>query len=306
MKRTVAVLMLFAVCTMMLVASSSAYEIDHNKDYKKSYRNIEQLKNKAGTEEKREAIESIHKIFKKYRRHLAVMDCVEMIVKTDRNVDIIKNLAAFGIREGSATQNYIELAEYAMNAPLADTEFIEIADLIKLSGSGDPMRFAKRAAQANTEKELNIVRADIANFDLSTANIIKDPYLKIEKLREKADSVEKREAIDHITDLFKEYRRHLDVMDCVDMIVKTDRNVDVIKELASLGIIEGSRTGDYIKMAGYAMKAPVADDEFLDLAMILQRTGNMTPVRLAEEASEAQSEEELKPIKKKIEKLMRN
>lgn len=128
-------------------------------------------------------------------------------------------------------------------------------------------------------------------------------HVQIQQKKEMAQTPEKREAIEKIQELFWKYKRHFLVMKCVDLILDTDRNIAVIGKIAEYGIVEGPSTYIYVSIAEYAAKAPIADDEFIELAELVKR-GNRGMVKLAQQASEAGNETELEEVRKKIKVLM--
>jgi hypothetical protein len=130
----------------------------------KAMRELDKKIEKANTPEKREAIAHVRDLFKEYHRHFAAMEIVDDILAADRNIPILSKLADYAIRQGSATSVYISIAEQASKAPLADREFLQLAELVKKNDTG-VARFtdlACQAAQANTDADLKEVRKKIA------------------------------------------------------------------------------------------------------------------------------------------------
>jgi len=151
---------------------------------------------------------------------------------------------------------------------------------------------------------MGILFASSVIFPLTVLNYNDIPLVQIKKKKKMAHTSEKREAIEKIQKLFRQYDRHYAVMKCVDLILEADRNVEVIEKIAEYGIVEGGATMLYVKIAEYAARAPVADDEFIELAELVKR-GNRGMIKLAQQASEASDETELEGVRQKINVLMK-
>ena len=251
-----------ALASVILIASGAVNLYASN-----TPRDLDKKMEKANTPEKREAIAHIRDLFEKYnRRHVTALKIVDYILEADRNVPTLARLAEYAIAEGSNTMTYIDIAGQAAKAPLADKEFLQIAELTKKSGSGF-LDVAKEAARAKTDAELQDVRVKIAVLASQTP-AIKTPAMYVseidttnymsqldEKLK-MAQTDEKRVAITHIRDLFEKYNRHYLAMKIVDYIIAADRNVPILAKLAEYAITQGSGTTVYIEIAEQASKAP--------------------------------------------------
>ncbi|MCE5252586.1 M56 family metallopeptidase [bacterium] len=280
---------------------------------------LESLRDKASTGEKREAIENIIVCFQKYNRHIIpAVECSELILDADRNIPVIEKLAEYAITNGSETIVYIRIAEYAAKSEIASDEFLEIAGLVQTYGceAQTMVNLAKKASRAGSESKLEHVRADIRKLGSRLAMMPKPertsvtapavPFMTmadIETKKEQAQTAEKREAIERIQKLLKKYDRHYSVTRCIDLILETDRNVEVIGKIAEYGVTVPYCTMAFVEIAECAAKAPVADDEFLELAELLKKRGDGAPVQLARQASQASNETELKQVKRKIKAL---
>ena len=127
---------------------------------------IEKKIRKAQTPEKREAIAKIRDVYKEFRRNSYSLRIIDYILIADRNVQILEKLTEYGIRQGGGTLVYISLAKQAAKAPLADKEFLQLAEIF--SKQDDlytwklAVNLAKEAAQANTDAELKEVREKIS------------------------------------------------------------------------------------------------------------------------------------------------
>ena len=107
---------------------------------------VEKKAKQAETTEKREAIERIQSLLKKYNRHYSATQCVDMILEADRNVEIIGKIAEYAIKTGYHTTAFIQVAEYAAAAPVADEEFIVLANRVKKPwGSSKAVKLAKQS-----------------------------------------------------------------------------------------------------------------------------------------------------------------
>ena len=93
-----------------------------------------------------------------------VQRTLDMILEADRNVKVIEKIAEYGIAEPSSTLLYVEIAECAEKAPVADDEFIELAELVKKTGRGDLRFFARQASYARNERELDDVMQKIEEW----------------------------------------------------------------------------------------------------------------------------------------------
>ncbi len=117
---------------------------------------------KASTPEKRKAIEHLLIFWRDYRYHdLSILKCSDMILKTDRNIPVIVRIAEYSLENGSNTFDYIHIAECAAHAKIASREFIYLAEEVRWGGSS-LNDLAKRVARAETEAELQALRAEIA------------------------------------------------------------------------------------------------------------------------------------------------
>jgi hypothetical protein len=123
----------------------------------------------AKTREQRIAIEEIMELFNKYGRHIAAAEIADRILAADRNISILVKIAEYAIVEGSNTLAYINIADYAARAPLADQEFLRIAELIKENKAGlEAFALANQAMEAKTGEELQKVRDRIALLENKT------------------------------------------------------------------------------------------------------------------------------------------
>ena len=175
---------------------------------------VEKKIEKAQTPEKREAITKIRDVYKEFRRNSWSLKIADYILKADRNVQILESLAEYGIRQPGGTPLYISLAGQAAKAPLADKEFLQLAEIFRKQDSGENFMkipgLGKEAARAKTEAELKRVRDKIAMLESTqpgsppmTKEIVYDeqkvkPY--VTWLQSNA-----RPPVEYILDLFKTY-----------------------------------------------------------------------------------------------------
>lgn len=158
---------LVPVVYILLAASCSNEESMHKPELNKklvsnneTIRKLEQKKEMAQTREQRDAISGIQKTYRKYKRHtVSALRCSDLILTADRNVTIIGKIAEYGIKVPYHTLAFIEVAECAAKAPVADEEFIVLAKrIIKPWGTGKVLELAKLVAEAQNEAELTAVR----------------------------------------------------------------------------------------------------------------------------------------------------
>ena len=148
----------------------------------------------------------------------------------------------------------------------------------------------------------------VGSCSLRRAAIRNDPVLTLEKKLTKAKTPEKREAIEHIQRLCKEYKRYYyPIFDCVDIILNAKRNVVITEKITEYCISEGSGTIFYVELAGYAAKARLADEEFLILAEFVKNCDigklNKKAVELARLASKAGTDAKRREVREKIDAL---
>ena len=129
------------------------------------------------------------------------------------------------------------------------------------------------------------------------------PSMKLETRKMFFATPEKREAISNIQQLLHKHKRHYLAMKCIGLIFTADRNVEIIEKMAEYAIVEGSGTGTYIQLAEYAAQSKIADYEFLDIAELIKKSRGNVSVELALQASKAQTREELKEVRNKIDEL---
>jgi len=150
------IVILSVLCGIVLVTvSCSSFTISD----KPSIRELERKKKMADTWEKREAIGRMQVLFREYDKNIGAMKCADLILEAGRNADVIAKLAEYAITNDGGTGMYIRLAEYAAVAPVADYEFIEMAELLRTSGTARIDRLAREASRARSESELVEVRS---------------------------------------------------------------------------------------------------------------------------------------------------
>ena len=199
---------------------------------------IEKKIEKAPTPEKREAITKIRDVYREIKQNSIVLNIADLILKADRNIQVLESLAEYGIRQGGGTPLYMSLAEQAAKAPLADKEFLRLAEIFKKQDSGYNFqtipKLGEEAAQAKTEAELKIVRDKIAILESklpgappSVREITYDenkvkPY--VAWLQSNA-----KPPVDYIFDLFKTY----DIVFIAERMHPETTQWDFIYELTS-------------------------------------------------------------------------
>jgi len=154
MRTRIVILSVLCSILMATVSCSSSTMFD-----KSSVQELERKKKMADTWEKREAIGRMQELFREYDRNIGAMKCADLILEADRNADVIAKLAEYAITNDGGTGMYIRLAEYAAVAPVADYEFLEMAELLKTSVTARIDRLARAASRARSESELRDVRS---------------------------------------------------------------------------------------------------------------------------------------------------
>ncbi len=204
MKRSCFMIGTALVCiTVFLVGVASGYA--QTRELSELEKKIE----KAQTPEKREAITKIRDVHMEYRQNTDALSIADLILKADRNVWILEKLAEYGIRQGGVTPLYISLAKQAAKAPLADQEFLRLAEIFKKQGDRYHFqvipKLGKAAARAKTESDLSKVREEISRLESllpGATKVIEYEEKKVQPyvawLRNNAES-----PVDYILDLFK-------------------------------------------------------------------------------------------------------
>ena len=276
------------------------------------------LRDEAPTPEKREAITRIMGYYKQYRQcTLAAIQCSKIVLDAERNIPVIVKLAEYALSYGSNTMTYIGIAEYAAKSNLATDEFWDLAELARTYGSESMtmVKLARKAAHADNESELKEARSEIRDLERKLAASSTPRYAlpkkpaetymtldEVDKKMDSADTPEKRAAINQIRKVLKKYKRHYKMTECVDLILEADRNVDVIRAIAEYGITTPYHTFAFADVAEYAAIAPLADKEFIDIAKLVKNrlSGTAVFVDLARQASQAQDDDELDDVRRKI------
>ncbi len=156
--RTAVILLL----SFILIVAGAVCGFARNKPLRELDQRIEKVK----SPEKRKAIIHIRDLFQTYDRHYMAMDVVDYIIDADRNVPVLAKLAEYAITEGSHTGTYVDIARYAGKAPLAEKEFLQLAEIVKKrNGGASLVSLARQAALAKTEADLKPVRDKIAALE---------------------------------------------------------------------------------------------------------------------------------------------
>ena len=124
--------------------------------------------------------------------------------------------------------------------------------------------------------------------------------------REKVRSQEKQKALRAIEGFLSEAKFHQGaILDIARLVPKAQHNVPVITHTAYLASRCGHSTGALIQIAQMASLCDHDCEELLDLAklVVLKLSGTLQVIRVAELAVKAQSEEEKKHVRQKIEEL---
>ena len=151
---------ILSVITIILIALSSISLY--------TYLNLPTVKVKkaiklAQTDEKKESIRAIYNRMKVYGKHITSAEtCAYLVLSTDRNEKIIETITTdYVLQPFGGTSSYVELAQFAAKAPLADKEFIEIAELMKKGNTQNLLSLGKKASLVKTQTEREILQHDI-------------------------------------------------------------------------------------------------------------------------------------------------
>ena len=106
------------------------------------------------------AIGKVQSIFERYNRHRGARDeIIQIIRRTDTNLEVIIELAQFAASQGSNTQVYVDLARYAARAEYASDEFVLLARRIDLRSTRSSWESIARAlAEARSPGAVRRIR----------------------------------------------------------------------------------------------------------------------------------------------------
>ena len=108
------------------------------------------------------AVYRVENIYRLYDRHFAARDeIIKIISSTDRNLNVLVDLAEYAAKRGQNTPLYVELARYAARSPVASTEFVDIARNIKPTTYWSEWEHVAEAfANADSKEEVRRLRKE--------------------------------------------------------------------------------------------------------------------------------------------------
>ena len=129
---------------------------------------------------------------------------------------------------------------------------------------------------------------------------------RMQIFREKVKSKEKQEALRQIEKIYNEAKScHGAIMEIARMVPKAEYNMSVLVHTAYLASKFGYHTGGVVQIAQIASQCDHECKELSDIAdlVMIRLSGTLKLFEFAESAVKAQSEDEKKEIKQKIEEL---
>lgn len=152
-------LVLAGAMVVIIVLLTAALYYYNNSPYVKVKKAIRQ----AQTVEKKAALEAIYERMSVYGHHITPAEtCAYLVLSAHRNEDVIKTITTeYVLQPYGGTLNYVTLAQLAAEAPVADKEFLEIAELVKNNDYQKALIIAEKAAKAETKEEIVKIQHEI-------------------------------------------------------------------------------------------------------------------------------------------------
>ena len=109
-----------------------------------------------------------------------------------------------------------------------------------------------------------------------------------------------RFAIYRVESIYRTYDRNFSARDeIIELIQETNRNINVLVELAEFAAMRGSNTVLYIRLARYASRSRYASSEFADIARkIRPDTRWIEWEHVAEALADAESKDEVRRLRR--------
>jgi tetratricopeptide (TPR) repeat protein len=270
------------------------------------------FREKVDSREKQEALRKIEQFYNEANFHQgAILEIARLVPTAEHNIRVISHCAYLASKFGYSTGPLIDIAKLAALCDWECEELYELAelDVMKKSDSAGLMQLARSAVKAESEEEKKQLRQGIEDFKAAADYKSIEEALEREQrgiFGEKVDSPEKQEALRKIEQFHNEAKFHQGaIAEIAHLVPEAEYNIPVIVHCAYLASRFGYHTAPLIYIARIAELSDQECEELSDIAelVVLKLSGTAQVVQLAKSAFRAQSEEEKKQLRKRIEEL---